>query len=293
MLGFHSLSETPLSTLTEEVTSKQESASNAVTFGQQTSLNYNISRTASNSVSFSQQVEHNFKFRNASSGVLFGQQADNNFKLESTSNTLTFGQQASAVIELPRSISNSIVFGQVISNNAIFISASNSISFAQQTETDVETLQLTSGSIVFSQEVIGFIPAPNVFRLEAPCEGPTAAILLPNPNVEDSEALEHQLNFNRSMNGTRHTYVKSSTDRKLIYEFSDIGRGKILEVQAFLKQFRGKRIRLTNFRGEIWKVFINQSGTEFQTNKRSFNSGGARKEAGSFTLEFIGQKIRG
>lgn len=128
-----------------------------------------------------------------------------------------------------------------------------------------------------------------MIRLEGTYDTPTVVTLIPSPVVEDTQGLEDQINFGQSMDGTRYTYVKSTNDKRLSYTFQNIGRGKILEIQEFFRTFRGEFIRLINFRGETWKVFVDADSINFQTDKRSVNSGGSRKEAGSFTLEFVGE----
>jgi len=95
------------------------------------------------------------------------------------------------------------------------------------------------------------------------------------------------------MNGAFYSYVKSGNLHRLTYTFSSIGRGKMIEVVEFLKKFRGEHIRLTNFRGEIWKVIIDGDPTEFTTTRLTDNSGGPRKEAGEFVLVLVGEKISG
>ena len=127
-------------------------------------------------------------------------------------------------------------------------------------------------------------------ELTGPYDSPTATTLIPNPIFQDSEQLADELLFRQSMNGANYTYIKSTTDRRISYTFEDVGRGKMLEVQAFLKQFRGQFIKLKNFRNETWKVFVEADTITFTTETLSKNSGGSRQEAGTFTLTFVGTK---
>jgi hypothetical protein len=90
------------------------------------------------------------------------------------------------------------------------------------------------------------------------------------------------------MDGTRYSYVKSSDDRRLSFSFTDIGRGKILEVQEFLKKFRGQFIKVVDHRGNAWKVFVDTNPVTFTTNAR----GAPQGERGSFDLEFVGESLQ-
>ena len=67
----------------------------------------------------------------------------------------------------------------------------------------------------------------------------------------------------------------------------------MLEVQEFIQAYIGEEVRLVNFRDEVWKVIITSDPNTFTLDRRSYNSGGVRKEAGNFTLEFVGTKISG
>ena len=130
-------------------------------------------------------------------------------------------------------------------------------------------------------------------RLEGPYDAPITVTLLPNPEKGDEESLDIETSLRRSMNGAYYTYVKSGPNRKLVYNFENVGRGQILECIEFFKKFRGQFVKLTNFRNETWKVIINDDTFDFTTDKLTRLSGAARNEAGSFVLNLIGEKISG
>ncbi len=129
--------------------------------------------------------------------------------------------------------------------------------------------------------------------LEGPYIGTTSITLLPNPIFNDAEALDVELDYTESMNGTPYSYVKNPGTTKITLTFENIGRGKLLEIQEFLIAFIGKEVRLRNFRDEVWKVAITSDPHDFINKGRSGNSGGPRFEQGNFTIVFIGVKVSG
>lgn len=116
---------------------------------------------------------------------------------------------------------------------------------------------------------------------------------LPNPSFEDGEGLDVEVDYKESMNGTQHSYISNPGTSILTYQFTDIGRGKLLEVQEFLIAFIGEKIRLRNFRDEVWEGYITSTNGLFTHDGLSVASGGPRQESGSFDLEFTGVKISG
>ena len=128
-------------------------------------------------------------------------------------------------------------------------------------------------------------------QLAAPFEGPKTITILPNPDFGDEEAIDTTLNYAESMDGTPYTYVERSGNFRIRMQFTNQGRGKMLEVQEFLQFYAGEEIKLTDHNDRIWQVVYVPNQTIFTHDKRSYNSGGPRKEAGSFSLEFTGVQI--
>ena len=126
--------------------------------------------------------------------------------------------------------------------------------------------------------------------IEGPFPGISQAIILPNPTHGNTEGRDQTVDLHKSINGTRRTYVKSSSQRRLEFSWDSLGRGKLVELQEFHKFFAGEHVKLTDFRGDVWDViFIDQPNLTVQS--RSINSGAARKESGNVTLEFLGVQI--
>lgn len=128
-------------------------------------------------------------------------------------------------------------------------------------------------------------------ELHAPFAGPTAILLLTNPELENEEAVEQLVNHQLAMDGSNYTYVKSGSDRKLTLTFENQGRGKLVEVQEFYKLYAGERMRFIDWRGDQWNVAIETSPLDFTTNGRAAPAGSSRMEQGAFDLVLVGTKI--
>ena len=124
-----------------------------------------------------------------------------------------------------------------------------------------------------------------------PAVGPITTLILPNPELDNTEGQDLSLQLRHAIDGTRSTYVKSSARRTLSFAWSNLGRGKIVEVQEFFKLYAGDHVLLEDFRGDIWDVFFAEDPLSMATEKRSANFGGPRTESGSLALEFTGVQI--
>ena len=124
-----------------------------------------------------------------------------------------------------------------------------------------------------------------------PAVGPITSLILPNPDFGNTESQDISVDFKLSMNGTRYTYVKSSDRKLLTFTWSNLGRGKLIELQEFYKLYAGDHILLTDYREEIWDAIFNTSPLDFSIDTKSSNFGGPRPESGTITLEFLGVKI--
>jgi len=128
-------------------------------------------------------------------------------------------------------------------------------------------------------------------RLSAPYPAVVTVTELPNPNFSDSRAIDASINYRQAVDATRFTYVKSSSSRRLVFEFTDMGRGKLAEVQEFFKLYTGVKILVEDHNNLKWEAIFDDDSISFSTQGRSINSGGGRFEQGTVTLEFIGTPV--
>lgn len=123
---------------------------------------------------------------------------------------------------------------------------------------------------------------------------PGRAITLPAPEFNDSQGASSKFNIRRSMYGNiAYTYIHSLNTYKLKYDFV-IGIPKMFELEYYLLNFNSAVHVLTNWKGEIWYVFITNNPMEFVTKSRYSNSRGNAnddREKVMITLEFEGTRI--
>jgi hypothetical protein len=124
-------------------------------------------------------------------------------------------------------------------------------------------------------------------QFEAPYATPATVTLLPDPEFADSRALEVNLNYQQTLDGTRYTYVKQTDNIRLIYSWDTLGRGKLLELEEFFQAYAGEFIRIIDHNNKIWKAAIAPGELSFETTKLTRSAGGPRTESGTITLEFI------
>lgn len=117
---------------------------------------------------------------------------------------------------------------------------------------------------------------------------PEYTIVLPNPQLNDTQALSGTINLKRTMNGLTWTYKKSTQLNKLKYLFW-LGRPKALELRSFLLSYSSVPLTLQNWKGEQWIGAIVNSPFELTSAMRWAYT----EERVDITLEFEGVKISG
>lgn len=118
--------------------------------------------------------------------------------------------------------------------------------------------------------------------LMAPHEQPQTTTLLPSPEFGDADNIIDGISLRRSMNGTVRTYVKTSSDEKLVYDFI-LTRMKAMELINFINVYYQYNVRLINHKGEIYTGKILNDPMDITV----FRVG----EECTFRLEFRGTKI--
>ncbi len=104
-----------------------------------------------------------------------------------------------------------------------------------------------------------------IFR--APAASPETTSILPNPQLADVENSQKQLFIKRAMDGTKRTYVRKTANRLLTYTFR-LQRGKLLEVEEFVRAYHSQSILMTNHKGESWTVSFVSNPFEFGIDRR-------------------------
>lgn len=122
--------------------------------------------------------------------------------------------------------------------------------------------------------------------LQAPYPGLVATTVLPDPEFNDAQMMQHGVTIQRAMDGTSYTHIHTTGERhKLTYQFA-LARMKSLELRAFIQSYFRSQIRLMNHKGEVWRVWFMNNPFEF--NAVEYAGGYPGDEMVAVTLECEG-----
>jgi len=120
-------------------------------------------------------------------------------------------------------------------------------------------------------------------------ESAISSLVLPVPELNDSQKQNDTIDIKRTMSGEYKAYVKKSTTEQLTYTWM-LDYDKAREFVAWIKVNMTQKIRVTNWKGEIW--YGNIINDDFQI-KAETKYAGKGKQKTSATLHFEGIKING
>lgn len=121
------------------------------------------------------------------------------------------------------------------------------------------------------------------FYLQAPHGLIQTTSKLPSPFLDNGEALDVVMNRRRAMDGTLHSYVKTTGEKNLTYTFL-LDRLKALEVKEFVRVYIDEYIRLTDHNSDVWKVRLTSEPLSLTE---------LRDGLVELQLEFIGVQLNG
>lgn len=125
------------------------------------------------------------------------------------------------------------------------------------------------------------------FIIEAPFPGPITTHYLPNPQSGDSVNSVGSVEFKRSMNGKKYSYVKSRDQRKRLLWTFTLTKAKALELRAYFESYIGFKAKITDHMGKVYVGDFITNPFEFETVSRSTPSPG-NDTLNSIQLEFQG-----
>lgn len=130
-----------------------------------------------------------------------------------------------------------------------------------------------------------------MFRMEAPYPTLQTLTVMPNPQFSDQETNLNSVSRGTAMDGTRYTYVRRRTRRRLLWSFR-LSRPKALEVEAFVNAYYASRIRVTDHNGRVWIGNFTSNPFEFEAVSRAAPAIDPmpRGETMSVDLEFEGEE---
>jgi hypothetical protein len=123
------------------------------------------------------------------------------------------------------------------------------------------TNNLFEHSLTFRQIVYGTL-ATDYVVLQAPFDAPQQIIILPDPQLDDTQSLMSDIIVYKSMNNTARTLVKRTRNQKLKYTFR-LRRHISLALENFFDNYNAEWLQLRNWKGEIWKVKLTNNPLEF------------------------------
>jgi hypothetical protein len=130
-----------------------------------------------------------------------------------------------------------------------------------------------------------------MFQFQAPYPSLQTTSVLPNPRFGDSEGLRAEVKIKRAMDGTRYTYVKRKSGRRMLWTFK-LTRNKGLEMRAFIQSYFASTIKVTDHNGRVWVGKFGNNPFEFDTPSRAAPAIAPmpRGENQVITIEFEGDE---
>jgi len=263
----------------------ERSVTSTLSFTQSSSIVQAHGAIASSAINLTQEVRTTLPTQEASNTLSLTQEANPHSwpavsLLELTSEATAYigGEEKTALSEL--------ALTQVAAPTLV-LSSLGSSALALVSEATVTTvltgLTVISSTLELAQVAVATI-VQNYIILQAPYPAVAAAVVLPNPQLDDKENSTSSSAVKRAMDGTTYTYVKKSASRMLSYTF-DLTREKGLELQEFLASYNGERFKMQNWKGEVWDVNLVTNPINYVQNVRGPNVG--------VNLQFEGVKISG
>jgi len=107
-----------------------------------------------------------------------------------------------------------------------------------------------------------------MFILQAPHPVIETTSVLPSPKFSDAEALMVSVSRKLAMDGTRYTYVKRKSRRKLSWSFR-LTRNKALELRAFIYAYFAAKVRVIDHNDRVWVGNFTENPFEFDAADRA------------------------
>jgi hypothetical protein len=205
------------------------------------------------------------------------------------SSILAFTQAASAVVTiLGGNTSSDLDFTQTVTfDTGIQRSLTSTLSFTQTVTRTVSRAATTvETDLSLGHEALHSF-ANKLVTIQAPWGAITKTIVLPSPLFQDAENLVDDLTIDFAEDGTLYTYIRTQLNRRLNYTFQ-LTRQKALEFQDFIDEFNSDSWKVTNWKGEVWKVKLVTNPVEFVPARRGGPCGPTTDV--SITLE--GEKLQ-
>ncbi len=275
----------PLSQLATVVIIVNPAASNTLTFTQNTVTVGTIQRSATNTIIVTgiAAFAHVLPVEAANSTITFTSTAD---FARAADSPITFTQTAIGSIGgLLEEVTQTVSFVSTVAlDNVLLRSLTDTLILTQVVDSDLDIVESASNGLSFNQNALHITLGAKTFViLQAPFNFLQTSIVLPAPLFGDTENITNEMSLRRSMNGVTRTYIKTNSHRRLTYTFRLNDDLKSLELLEFLRFYNSDLIRLTNWKGEVWKVNLLSNPIDLVQTRR-FGT--------DISLEFEGERIQ-
>lgn len=126
------------------------------------------------------------------------------------------------------------------------------------------------------------------FIISAPVPALQSFIVIPNPEFADTEGKPVSVNFKRTMNGVKRTFIKSNDRRILSWQFR-LTRAKGVELQRFFTSYFRAKLQVEDHKGQLWQGYLTNDPFEFAAETRA--GGWPGGEQVSIRVEFQGERV--
>lgn len=236
------------------------------------------------------EFKHTLPTETASNTITFTGAADFSRLAQ---NTLNLTQAAVGSIGgTEEDVSNSLSLTSTAALDTILeVSLIDPLILTQVVDPDQVIVETLSNTLAFNQLALNIALGTNLYGrikqyviLQAPFGALQTSVVLPSPLWGDTENVTSEMSLRRSMNGATKTFVKTNKNRRLTYTFRILDELKALELIEFCRYYNSDKIRLTNWKGEVWKVNLLTNPFDFVQTRRS---------GIDIALELEGEKLYG
>jgi t-SNARE complex subunit (syntaxin) len=125
-------------------------------------------------------------------------------------------------------------------------------------------------------------------RFGAPYPAMQTFIHLPSPEVGNSEANTATVEFKRSVNNTKYSYVKSRASRRRLQIRFDMTQAKGFELLEFIRSYQRVQIQYFDEQGQTWVGYFITNPNETETRSLAINNSTAMFGYVTIQIEFEG-----
>jgi hypothetical protein len=233
----------------------------------------------SDTITFNQRVNSQYAYT-IFDEITFFQSANpvNRFIERDFSDTIIVDEAHTKILEHPRTFSDLLELDELFNRQIdVTIGFSDELDLREQLSAVILTDD-TTHPIVTS--------IPILYTNQMSIRSPLGMIVLPPPELNDSEKTGNEVNIRRSISGVTRSFVKRSNTRLLSYTWF-LDYNKSLELRQFFVDNHTEPLVIENWKGEIWHVRLITTEIAATSQKAA----GKARQIDSITLEFEGKRL--